>query len=187
MHAIGRGAVDVTEPIGGALHVQRRMQRQRVGLGAVVEFRRNHLHIGHVAQRLIQRNNALRLVTVVIAQQDFHGEQSGKQREKAEKSVEKQLNGQAKRATCHRTAIVKNLTVHGGPANHPLPLASLKWTDRLVSDTPARLMRVGAPHQKCLASRCGHFQTRCAAALARGLARRLPAGFGCFHRAVAPA
>ena len=70
--AVGGRAVNVAKPVGRALHIQRRIQSERVGLGAVVGLGRDHLHVGHAAQGLIKRLNALRLVAVIIAQQNFH-------------------------------------------------------------------------------------------------------------------
>ena len=55
------------------VHVQRRMQRERVRLRAVVVLRRDHVHVAEVADGVVQRNDAGRLVAVVVGEQDLHG------------------------------------------------------------------------------------------------------------------
>ncbi len=72
MHAVGGRAVDVAKAIGRRVHIQRRMQRQRIRFGAVVVLGRHHLHLGQILERFIQRDDARRLVTVVVGDEDFH-------------------------------------------------------------------------------------------------------------------
>ncbi|OQB99423.1 MAG: hypothetical protein BWX79_03139 [Alphaproteobacteria bacterium ADurb.Bin100] len=73
VHTIGRRAVHVAKTVGGRLHVEWRMQCQRVRFGAVVLLRRHHFDLGHGPQRLVQRHDAGSLVAVVVGNEDFHG------------------------------------------------------------------------------------------------------------------
>ena len=49
------------------------MQRERIGLGAVVVLGRHHLHIGHLLQGVVKRHNAICTVAIVVGDQYFHG------------------------------------------------------------------------------------------------------------------
>src|SRR5690349_8880709 len=72
MHAIGRRAVDITKTVGSRLHVHRRVQGQRIRFGTVVLLGRHDLDIGDGPERLVQGDDAGSLVTVVVANEDFH-------------------------------------------------------------------------------------------------------------------
>jgi len=73
VHAIGGRAIDIAKAIAGAVHVQRRMQGECVGLGAVVVLRGDHLDFAEVLDRLVKGDDAGRLVAVVVGKQYFHG------------------------------------------------------------------------------------------------------------------
>jgi hypothetical protein len=73
VHAVRRRAVDIAKAVGRAVHVERRMQGQRIGLGAVVVLGSDHLNLGNVLERFMERHDARCLVAVVVGDQDFHG------------------------------------------------------------------------------------------------------------------
>ncbi|MNT25438.1 hypothetical protein D3C72_1609570 [compost metagenome] len=72
VHAIGRRAIDIAKPIGGLVHIQRCIQRQCVGFGAVVVLRGHHFHISYRLQRIMQRHNAGRLISIIVTKQYLH-------------------------------------------------------------------------------------------------------------------
>jgi hypothetical protein len=72
VHAVGRRAVHVAEAVGRFVDVQRRVQRERIRLRAVVVFRRDDLDFAQVADRFVQRHDAGCLVAVVVGEQDLH-------------------------------------------------------------------------------------------------------------------
>jgi hypothetical protein len=49
------------------------MQREGIGLGAVVVLGCNHFHLGHLLQGVVKRHNALSTVAIVVGNEYFHG------------------------------------------------------------------------------------------------------------------
>ena len=75
MHTVGRRSVHITEAVVGLVHIQRRVQGQRIGLGTVVVLGRDdfNLHPVEGFQGIVQRHDARSLVAVVVGDQNFHG------------------------------------------------------------------------------------------------------------------
>jgi hypothetical protein len=73
MHAVCRRAVHVAKAVIGLVHIQRCIQRQGIGLGAVVVLGRHHFDVCHGAQRIVQGHDAWGLEAVVIANKNLHG------------------------------------------------------------------------------------------------------------------
>ena len=69
---ISRRAIDIAKTIGRTLHIQRCVQGQRIGLGAVVVLGGHHFDRGDVFERLVQRHNARSPKTIVVANKNFH-------------------------------------------------------------------------------------------------------------------
>ncbi len=79
VNAIGWGACDVAKACGWAVqafvHIKRRIQRERIALGAVVVLRCNHLDGGdfwETAHGFIQSHNPVGLIAIVVGNQYFH-------------------------------------------------------------------------------------------------------------------
>ena len=72
VHTVSGRAIDVAKPVVGPVHIQRRVQGQGIGFGAVVVLWGHHFDIGHVLERVVQGHNALGPKAIVVGDQDFH-------------------------------------------------------------------------------------------------------------------
>ncbi len=72
MDAVGGGAIDVIEAVGGLAKRERTVERQRVARAAAVALGSDHGHLADRAERLGERRDAGGEVTVVVADQDAH-------------------------------------------------------------------------------------------------------------------
>ena len=65
-------AVDVAEPVFGPVNVQRGVQGQGIGFGAVVVLWGHHFNIGNGLECRVQGDDAVGPKAIVVGDQDFH-------------------------------------------------------------------------------------------------------------------
>ncbi len=72
VHAIGRRAVHEQEPVGGAPHRERAVERQRIGGAAAIALRRDHRDFAQIGQCIGEMRETRREVAVVVGEEDAH-------------------------------------------------------------------------------------------------------------------